>query len=224
MQKFKKADREKFMSDWRSCVPAMRQRKSMSLAKRNGPLIVGLYLQENRLNTSYIVIPYVHNLTRRTNSVSLTLSYPLRTKRNTYQDDFTVKSHDREFPEACKRLHKQTLFPLSSELSLQQILNAYERYISEGLLHDAPIFLYEDILSLLAWCGKLAEAKRRLGIYTKIMTGWDEWIFRNEGGRVAFFNRLVEIIEMPDKLEDICEEQVALLKVNKLPDYGFICD
>src|SRR5687768_3130780 len=112
MQKFKKKDRERIMSDWRACLPAMKLYKSMSFMKRNGPLIVGLYLQEDRGSTSYQVIPYVHNLSRPTRAVTLTLGYPLRNKRNTYYESFTLKSHDREFPDGCKRLQKQTLFPL----------------------------------------------------------------------------------------------------------------
>lgn len=223
MQKFKKADREKFMSDWKSCVPAMRRERSMSLMKRNGPVLVGLYLKENRANTSYKVIPHVHSLIRPSDAVSLTLSYPLRNRRNTYHDDFTLKSHDREFPEACKRLHNQTLFPLTRDLSLAQIVGAYESFIDRNLGVSAPTFLYEDIISFFAWCGKLTEAKKRLGEYTKIMNDWEEWVFRQVGGKIAFFDRLVEIVEEPNKLEYICEQQIEIHKLKNIPDYGLAC-
>ena len=224
MQKFKKADREKIMHDWLSCVPAMRKERSMSLMKTNGPLLVGLYLRENRANTSYIVIPHVHNLTRPFGAVSLTLAYPLRNKRNTYQDDFTLKSHYREFPDACERLHKQTLFPLTHDLALDQILGAYDRAIEDKLTLDSPETLYEDILSLLSWCWKTDEAKKRFDYYTKEIMCWDEDAFRGEGGRDSFINRLAEIVDNPARLRDVREEQISLLKLDRLPDYGLRYD
>lgn len=223
MEKIRKMHRERIMSDWRSCLPAMRQFKSMTLMKRNGPIVTGLYLQENRDNTWYKVIPYVHNLSRQKNVVTHTLDYALRNKRNDYLDFFTLKAHDREFSDACKRLHNQTLFPLTRDLSLTQIIAAYESFIDRNLGVSAPTFLYEDIISLFAWYGKLSEAKRRLGVYTKIMNDWEEWIFRHVGGKIAFFDRLVDIVEMPHKLEEICEQQIELLKLKKIPDYGLGC-
>lgn len=223
MQKFTKPDREKILSDWRSCVPAMRPYKSMWLAKRNGPLIVGLCLKENRANTSYTVVPHVHNLTRPFGVVSLTLSFPVKNKRNTYQDDFTLKSHDHEFTDACKRLHKQTLFPLIEKLTLTQILNAYDVAIERKLTLDSPDRLYEDILCLLMWCGNRVKATRRLAKYIQIMSGWEERVFERDGGRKAYFDQLFEIVEMPNKLEKICEQQLELLKLKKIPDYGLNC-
>lgn len=224
MQKFKKADRERFMSDWRKCLPAMRVYKSMMLMKRNGPILVGLWLKENRANTNYTVNPFVHNLVRPTGFVTLTLRYPLRTKRNTYQDDFTLKSHDREFPDACKRLHSQTIFPLGENLSLSEIINAYDTAMQRKLVIDSLEFLYEDILCYLTWCGKRTEAEKRLTKYIRMMSEWEERIFERDGGRNAFFDRLVEIVENPYKHRDICEEQIKILKVDKLPDYGLTCD
>lgn len=223
MEKFKKKDRERIQSDWRSCCPSMRLYKSMSLIKRNGPIIVGLSLREDRGNTSYKVIPYVHNLLRQTSYITLTLNYPLRTKQGTYHDSFTLNSHDREFLDVCRRLHEQTLFPLSESLSLPQIIRAYEEYISRGLNLESPAFLYEDIVSLFAWCGKLEEAKQRLLNYVSVMSDWDDQMFRHVGGKLAFFDRLVEIVENRGLLEKTCESNLSLFKLERIPDYGLGC-
>ena len=223
MEKFKKKDRERILSDWRSCVPSMSSNKSMSLMKRNGPLIVGLSLREDRGNTSYKVIPYVHSLLRETSDITLTLNYPLRTQQGTYYDNFTLKSHDREFSDACKRLHKQTLFPLNESLSLSQIIGAYEEYIARGLNIESPIFLYEDIVSFFAWCGKLDEARRRLLNYVSVMSDWDDQMFRHVGEKSAFFDRLVEIVENRGLLEKTCETNVEFFKLQKVPDYRLLC-
>lgn len=220
MDKFKKKDREKILSDWRSCVPAMRSDRSMSLMKRNGPMIVGLYLQEDRANTSYQIIPYVHNLTRPTSSVTLTLYYPLRNRRDTYHESLTLKSHEREFPGASKRLHGQTLFPLEESLSLMEITRAYETYISRGLSMSMPTFLYEDIISLFAWFGRLREAEKRITQYTAIMGDWDDSSFRHVGGKSAFFDRLTNIVQNPAGLHQTYEEQLETLRLARIPDYG----
>jgi hypothetical protein len=223
MQKFRKADREKIMSDWRACVSSMRLFKSMMLMKRNGPILVGLWLKENRGNTYYTVNPFVHNLLTPTGFVSLKLMYPLKNKRNTYQDDFTLKSHDREFPDACKRLHKQTLFPLTEELTLGQIISAFDLSIERKLTLDSHDHLYEDILRLLTWCGQTVEATKRLPKYIQIMSEWDERLFDRDGGRNTVFDRFYEILEKPKQLEDVYEQQLELLKLKKIPDYGFSC-
>jgi hypothetical protein len=56
------------------------------------------------------------------------------------------------------------------------------------------------------------------------MADWDDDIFRHEGGRIAFFDRLVEIIEYPSKLEEIAEEEIRKLKLERIPSYPFVCD
>lgn len=186
-------------------------------------MLTGLYLEENRGNEYYVVIPHVHNLSRPTDSVTLTLSYPLRNNRNTYQDDFTLKSHDRKFPDACKRLYDQTLFPLGEELSLAQILGAYEIYL-ERKLSFITKSLYVDPVCYLTWCGKIDEAKRMAEKNINILDDWEDRSFLHDGGKQAFFNSVAEVPENPDKLREIYEEQIKLLKVDKLPDYGLICD
>lgn len=186
-------------------------------------MVVGLCLKENRANTFYTVVPHVHNLTRPFGAVSLTLSYPIRNKRNTYYDDFTLKSHEREFPDACVRLHKQTLFPLGESLSISQIVHAYDLYMEKNLGLYSPEFMYEDILCLLSWCGQSAEASKRLSKYIDMMSSWDETTFDRVGGPSAFFGRLVDIVAGPNALAQICEEQIELLKLEKIPDYGLTC-
>lgn len=224
MKKFKKSDRERFMSDWLKCLPAMRVERSMSLMKRNGPILVGLYLQEDRGSEHYIAVPHVHNLTRPTNFVTLTLAYPLKNRKNTYKEMFTVDSHNREIHDACSRLRRQTIFPLDESLSISQVVKAYDTSISKNLVLDSREKLYEDILSLLTWCGRTAEAEARYAEYIREMSGWEERVFSREGGKLKFFDRLGEIFESPNQLRKICEEQIKFLHVDKLPDYGLQCD
>lgn len=224
MKKFKKADRERFMSDWLKCLPAMRVERSMSLMKRNGPILVGVYLRENRGNDNYAVVPHIHSLLRPTDFITLTLAYPLMNRKNTYQEAFTVDSHNKGFLDACESLRRQTLFPLGESLSIEEVIHAYDTAIERNLVLDSREMLFEDILSLLSWCGRIAEAEKRYADYVRTMSDWDEWMFRREGGRLAFFDKLGQILEDPDRLRVIYEEQVKLLKVDKLPDYGFFCD
>lgn len=159
MEKLKKSDRELIMSNWRTCLTSMRVYKSMRLAKINGPLLVGLYLAERTGKELYSVEPHVHNLTDPCGFMTLTLSYPLRNKHDTDWDSFSRKSHDIEFPAACKRLHAQTLFPLQDDLSLSQILRAYEVYIEQKISFITKS-LYIDPICYLTWCGRIDDAKR----------------------------------------------------------------
>lgn len=222
-QRFRKADREKIISDWRKCLPAMRVERSMTLAKRNGPILVGLYLQETRGNDSYSVIPFVHNLSRHNNFVTLTLFYPLKNKRNTYHERFTIQSHEREFSDACKRLHKQTLFPLGENLSLSQILGAYEDYIERKISFITDP-MYVDPVCYLTWCGKINEAKRLAEKNIKILADWEDRSFLHYGGKQIFLEYLMGIPENPETLREILEDQIKILKIEKLPDYGLIYD
>lgn len=205
--------------------PAMGRYRPMWLLKRNGPVLVGICLSGNRDNTAYRIIAHIHNLARPTGFVSLQLHNPLINKKGTYREELTLKSHDKEFLEAAERLKRQSLFPLSEDLSLSNLLSACSRYVgSRNLVAETPMFIYEDVITLLSWCGKLSIAKRKLGDYVKIMADWDDDIFRHEGGRIAFFDRLVEIIEYPSKLEEIAEEEIRKLKLERIPSYPFVCD
>lgn len=223
MEKFSRTDKNRVCGDWMKAFPAMGRYRPMWLLKRNGPILVGICLDGNRDNTAYRIIPHIHNLARPTGFVSLQLRYPLINKRGTYREELTVKSHDKEFSDATERLKKQTLFPLSEELSLSNILSACDRYVGLNLAVETPIFIYEDVISLLVWCGDPVEATRRLAEYVRIMSDWEERIFERDGGRNACFDRLYEIIERPKQQEYICDQQLELLRLKKIPDYGLIC-
>lgn len=225
MEKFGKQIERRVTEDWCRCFPAMKAYKSMWLLKRNGPLLVGICLEENRDSTTYRIIPHVHNLTRPSTFVSLTLWLPLYDKRNYYYQSVTVKTHDNIFEDACERLHRHSLFPLSERLTLTQILSAYKKYIGlDTLTSKYPLTLFDDIIRLLIWCGKTDEAKNKLSEFMKTMSMWDSSVFKTSTELADFSDSLSEIIDLPSKLEDICEEQSELLKVNNLPDYGFGCE
>ncbi len=84
----------------------------------------------------------------------------------------------------------------------------------------SPEFMYEDILCFLSWSGHAIEASRRLSRYIGIMSSWEETTFDRVGGRSIFFDRLVDIVSVPQQLSRVCEEQIELLKLGKIPDYG----
>ena len=225
MDKFDLGEKRTVTRDWLDYFPAMVSYKPMWLLKRNGPLLLGICLDGNRDNTSYRVIPHVHNLSRESNFISLTLWNPLPDERNYYHQSITVKSHKRVFVDACLRLQKLSLFPLTNDLSLSRILLAYETYLGLDMpTTKYPILLYDDIIRLLVYCDRIAEAKTRLASYLRIMSRWPDTAFKNPQELTQFSDGMKEIIEAPSRLESICEAAIIQLKVERIPDYGLVCE
>jgi hypothetical protein len=224
MEQLSKPIKRKITQDWQSCFPAMSIFRSMWLLKRNGPILTGIALDGNRDNTTYRVIVHVHNLLVPTGFVSLTLWSPLQNRRGTYHESLTLRRHSLEFLDACNRLRDESPVPLTPNLDLKQIILAYEKYIADGrFLISAPIFLYRDVITLLTWCGKTKDATAALDRFIAEMSELDERNFHQVGGRVSFVRSLETILTNPELLSGIYGEQMCLLKVDILPDFGFQC-
>lgn len=56
------------------------------------------------------------------------------------------------------------------------------------------------------------------------LSEWEDKKFVNDGGKDIFLDYLAGIPERPEKLREIREEQIKILKVDKLPDYGLDCE
>lgn len=217
--------KKQITQDWLNFFPEMSFFKPMWLIKRNGPLLIGVCLESVLGNTAYRPVLHIHNLCRPTGFISLTLWNPIQNKRNTNYQTINIKSHTYSFEEAAKSLRQQSLFPISEKTSLSEILTAYQKYLRLNMPSSKyPIFIYEDIISLLTWCGKRKEAEKKFNDFVKIMSNWMPIVFENVGGYNTFCNKLYDIIDTPHKLQEIYDSEIMLLKANKLPDLGFTCN
>lgn len=195
----------------------------MWLLKRNGPLMTGVALDGNSDNTEYRVVVHTHNLLRRSNFISLTLWSPLQNARGTFHESITLRGHESRWQEACKRLKVQSPVPLNDELNLSTAIAAYNRYISQKrFLIGTPKFLFEDMISLLIWCDRKDEARDTLSGFIVEMSKWDDDDFQSVGGREVFYETLRGIADQREPLGEIYEEQIELLGVGAIPDYGLM--
>lgn len=225
MEKLSIKAKTRITRDWQHCLPSMTVFRPMWLLKRNGPLLTGIALDGNRDNSAYRVIVHSHNLLVKTDFVSLTLWSPLQNARGTYHEEITLRGHEEKLPAACERLRSQSPLPLTDSLGLSEGISAYELYIKEKkFLVGMPIFMFQDIISLLVWCKRISEAEKALNKFVAEMMGWNEKVFFQVGGREAFFTKLRDLIERPEELLSIFSDQLRLLKVESIPDYGLSCD
>ena len=65
--------RNRITTDWQRCFPHLGVRKPMSLLKRNGPLLIGIYLDGTRSNDVYVPLFHVHALMWPSSDMALKL-------------------------------------------------------------------------------------------------------------------------------------------------------
>ena len=225
MEKLTTTRKLEITREWQSYFPSLTVFRSMWLLKRNGPLLTGIALDSNRSNTAYRIIVHTHNLAVKADAVSLTLWTPLQNAHDTYHEAITSRSHSAKISEAAERLKSQAPISLTEELQLSEATAAYLKYIkSKKFLIGTPKFLYRDILTLLTWCGRKTEAESYLARFLQAMSSWDAAVLDQVGGRDYFFAQLGELVNNPEDLVTTCANQLILLKVSRVPDYGLKCD
>lgn len=205
--------------DWHKYLPGLTFRKSMSLDRRVGPLIIGIGFQSS---IEYYAPGFsVHNLSRILDFLSATLDEPLRTIRTNAPNSLKVRWHNRNYQEAAERMKNQALLPLEGPISLDDVISAYKKYVSK---HRYPelISQLEDPALIAAWAGEEKRAQEALDWGYEVLKTWSEGVQNAQGGANAWRIKMEGLIANPEALRRTAREEAIKHKLTKIPCEDFI--
>lgn len=219
MTKLTDSIKREITKDWATQFPDLGVYKPLWLLRRVGPLLEGICLNRDSSNERYQPIFHLHSLARAESSLSLTLADELRTARNDTPQKIKVAFHEDHYVEAAQKMNQQASLSLSGDLSLKDVLQAYESYMTRPL-GKYPVFLFEDIITILLWCGQTVEAARKLTQFESEMKNWPSSIasLQRVGGVNAWSEKCQSWITNPNTVRETVEEQIVFHGVEHLPN------
>lgn len=206
--------------DWQAELPSLGIYKPRHLLRRVGPLLVGICLDRDSSANKYMPTFHVHCLCAAFPSVSLLLDTQLRTERTDGPDYIEVRLHEDKYKEAAARMARQSLLPMSGDLTLAQVLDAYREHMLTPMGRLTVMHLYRDMILLSAWAGDQKGALKLLEEALSSTT--DEATFRHVGGRTGFETECRKSIANPENIEQVVQDQVAALKLAELPQSNLL--
>ncbi len=201
--------------DWQSEIPTLGIYKPRQLLRRVGPLLIGICLNRDSTANKYMPQFHVHCLAAEFPTVSLTLSTQLRTERTDGPDYIEVRWHEDKYKEATARMVRQSLLPMTGDLTLAQVLDAYRTHMATPMGRLTVMHLYRDMILLSAWAGDQQGASKLLDEALRSST--EEANFRHVGGRTGFEMECRRAIANPESIEQVVQDQIAALKLAELP-------
>jgi len=233
-----KASEKQITEDWQREIPILAVYEPRWLLRRVGPLLVGICLDRDSGGDIYKPIFHVHCLAHEFPCVSLTLATQLRSERSGGPSYIEVKWHKHKYKDAAARMVRQSLLPLEGDLRLEQVIDAYRRYMGTPMGRLAPVLEYRDMILLLAWSGdpqgalkllmealQISDAPREVSfnrmqggkVVTQSVQTIEGFNFQHVGGRAAFEAECRKLIGNPALVQQTVDSQIAALGVGNLP-------
>jgi hypothetical protein len=210
--------KKEITSDWQALVPQFTAYKTMSFARRIGPLIQGIYLDRDSTNAAYLPTLHIHCLCRPFPVVSLSLSQPLQSPRSGTVERLSGQFHKAKYQEACTRLVASSVLPMTGDWTMAQVLAAHEAYRRLDRPDSRyPVLLMEDAVSLWTWLGAIEKAESLALRYLDQADDWPENVLTRQGGLNGWRQSLLSMVKSVDTVRKVVDEQIAALKLQKVP-------
>lgn len=215
--------KKQITEDWLKCFPDLGIFKPMWLLRRIGPIVLGILLDRDSSNEAYRPTFHVHNLSKPSTFITLTLMEPLLTIKTSAPETLRADFHSRNFEDAADRLRRQIPVPLTGPIRQVDIINAYKRYMKQPL-GRFPLHLFEDIITIHLWCGDPNSAEQSLSEFEKEITNWPSQInvLKLAGGVQQWLNKCHVWIRNPEQLIECINSQLELHKLESIPYSEFV--
>jgi hypothetical protein len=203
-------------ADWSSCFPGLGVYEPMHLLRRVGPLLIGISLERDSGNDSYRPTFHVHNLAKALGHITLTLYQPLLTERTRAPDTIFARWHTEMFWEAAKRLESQAPLPLSGNVLLEEVIEAYRsRLKSDGCQFDNCLF--ED-MALISTCLERTDTALLIVNEARLaMSAWPDYALAKIGNPDDWKDAMMLQVADPEGVRTTVHRQIELLGVQNLP-------
>ena len=208
--------------DWLSLLPGFGFRGVGDLNKRVGPLLISISTaRSGRGSDTYYPLFSVNNFASPSDFLFISLGRDLP-RGNGKRNHFYAHQHDAAYKESVEKMKAIAPIPLLEPLTLEDIFQGYVRYMEEANEGDKYfISQLEGPALIAAWAGEPEKAKEYLEWADGIFRGWREYTRTRFGGdqwRPSLEKRISE----PEKLRQICREEVIKHKCEKVPYYNIV--
>jgi hypothetical protein len=193
-------------------------KRPMHLLRRVGPLLIGILLERDSTNHTYLPIFHVHNLAIESSRISLTLYHSL-VLPNGAPDVLDVRNHESQFRDAARRMSEQALLPLAGDVALSQVIAAYQKFIADGSGGSVSRCFFEDVTMLYSWSGQIELARASIHEAVASMMLWPpnvrQLLDRRDGALEEWEARMLNRIE--GDVAATVLQQITALEVGHLP-------
>ena len=211
--------RSEITRDWKGEFPGLKIERPLSLLRRVGPLLVGVYL-DRFSTTSYRPTFYVHFLGNSEDGLSLTMRTEFTPTPEMEVPVIEVSAHKRFYKEAARLLREAAPLSIEGPLTVKEVLEAYRTFSRTCKGESQLANLYQDAIKLATCYGFTDEAKGLLGEIMERTEG--DRKFYHHGGREAYIERMREAIGNPGKIWQTLDEEIIRHKVEKIPFEEFV--
>jgi hypothetical protein len=219
--KLSPAIKKQITTDWKGCFPNFGIYKPMWLLRGIGPLVSGICLERDSGNDAYRPTLHVHNLAKQSATVSLTLADPLRTVKTGGPQTIRAAFHQQLFRDAAGRLNQQAHIPLNGAVRLEHCVQAYRAYMEQPLARYAW-HLFDDVVTLFAWCGHKTNAETAIVEFARKMGDWPTHLHPPDGIE-AWVTQRHACIENPELVKETVRSQTRVLQLEHLPYLDIQC-
>jgi len=203
--------------DWQAEFPTFGIYRPMSLARRCGPVLIGLCLDRGSGDNYYPTWHY-HCLLRPFPIISLSLATRLGEPSGSAVY-VNLRVHAHRFVEIAIETRSSALFPLDGDLSLTQFETACEAWLRRQPAAMSPPVL-ADIVLLSAWCE--SDWQARLRRVESLASQWPQRVDDFIGGTANWLANLTAAASNRHELLRTMETEIATHKLLKLPVSQFI--
>lgn len=209
IEQFTVKDKKVITTEWEYTLKSLKKYKSLYLANRIGPLVIGIYLKMGRLNTYYTPIYYVHNLCRPFQQLTLTLS--IKGKM------ISKEKHNEIYVHEAESLVKQSYISIIGNLNIDQIIAGYEKYFTSPNM--TSYIEFENLALLCGWTKEIKKIEYALNVvYNKLKLWPEERYFAEFNGFENWFRYLEKKVWDGNELNSILESELIRHKLEKLPE------
>ena len=205
---------------WQQELPGLAIYRPRHLLRRVGPLLIGVCLDRDSGGEKYKPCFHVHFLGKEFPVVSLTVCTQLKSKAGG-PDYIEVRFHEQRYHDAVSRLVEQSPLPLHGPVTIAQVVEAYRKHAETLLGQRQAAILYADVIKLLSWCGREAEAR---GALDEVLASLkSEQAFQTFGGKEVFEKQMLCAIDHPNEINKTVDAQAQTLDVGNLPTAELTC-
>lgn len=212
-----KSQQRAITNEWHAEFPTLAIYRPMWLARRCGPVVIGLCLDRGSGDNYYPTWHY-HCLLRPWPDISLSLATRLGQPSGSAVY-VNLRAHIHRFREIVIETRNSSLFPLDGDLSLTQFETACEAWLQRQRVDLSPPVL-ADIVLLSAWCE--SDWRARLRRVESLASQWPQRVNDFIGGTANWLANLTATASNPHELNRAMETELTVHKLQKLPTSQFI--
>lgn len=210
------AQQRAITNDWQAEFPTLAVYRPMWLARRCGPVLVGLCLDRGSGDNYYPTWHY-HCLLQPSPTICLSLATRLGQPHGS--DEYVnLRVHAHRFVEIATKTRHSALFPLDGDLSLRQFEDACNLWLQRQRVDLSPPVL-AHLVMLSAWCG--ADWQARLRLVDRLASQWPQRVNDFIGGIDNWLANLTAAASKRIELHRTMENEITTHKLQNLPASEF---